>query len=134
MTDSLVLPFINTYMKGLAENDSFKQTCFGPGNARREFCVRPSTIEVASLSIREDLRTGVRRWVTNLNEDRKTLHLSDLHKEQNMYLSPIEGYPLGNNKVLKLKKTIHGLIQTPLSLYQLCSEVYQNVGYKQQIR
>ena len=134
MTDSLVLPFINTYMKALVENDSFKQPGFGPGNTRSEFCVRPSTIEEANISIREDLRTGIRRWVTNLNEDRKTLHLSDLHKEQNMCLNPIEGYPLANNKVLKLKTTIHGLIQSPLSFYQLCSEVYQNVGYKQQIR
>ncbi len=34
-------------------------------------------------------------------------------------------------KVLKVKKTIYDLIQTPLAFYQLCSKVYQKVGYTQ---
>ena len=41
VTSSLVLAFIHTYMKRLAEDGSIKQTVtwFGPGNPRREFPV-----------------------------------------------------------------------------------------------
>jgi hypothetical protein len=39
VTSSLVLTFIHTYMKSLAEDGSIKQTWFGPGNPRREFPV-----------------------------------------------------------------------------------------------
>ncbi len=39
VTSSLVLAFIHTYMKSLAEDGSIKQTLFGPGNPRREFSV-----------------------------------------------------------------------------------------------
>jgi hypothetical protein len=35
----------------------------------------------------------------------------------------IEGYSLPKGKVLKLLKTIYGLIQTPLAFYLLCSKV-----------
>jgi hypothetical protein len=54
-----------------------------------------------------------------------------LPEDQHIYLEPIEGYPLPPGKVLKLKKTIYGLIQAPLAFYQLCSKVYQKVGYTQ---
>ena len=56
---------------------------------------------------------------------------ADLPEDQHIYLEPIEGYPLPSGKVLKLKKTIYGLIQAPLAFYQLCSKVYQKVGYTQ---
>jgi hypothetical protein len=42
-----------------------------------------------------------------------------LPKGQKLYLKPIEGYPLPKGKVLKLLKTIYGLIQEPLAFYQL---------------
>ena len=54
-----------------------------------------------------------------------------LPKGQNLYLKPIEGYLLPKGKVLKLLKTIYGLIQAPLAFYQLCSKVYTKVGYTQ---
>ena len=54
-----------------------------------------------------------------------------LPKGQKLYLKPIEGYPLPKGKVLKLLKTIYGLIQAPLAFYQLCSKVYTKVGYTQ---
>ena len=38
----------------------------------------------------------------------------DLPEGQHIYLEPTEGYPLPSGKVLNLKKTICGLIQTPL--------------------
>jgi hypothetical protein len=54
-----------------------------------------------------------------------------LPKGQKLYLKPIEGYPLPKGKVLKLLKTIYGLIQAPLAFYLLCSKVYTKVGYTQ---
>jgi hypothetical protein len=42
-----------------------------------------------------------------------------LPKGQNLYLKVIPGYPLPKGKVLKLLKTIYGLIQVPLDFYQL---------------
>jgi hypothetical protein len=51
-----------------------KQTWFGPANPRCEFPVSSSheSIKVVRLSIRQDLQD---RWVTNLNEDRKSFFL-----------------------------------------------------------
>jgi hypothetical protein len=74
VTSSLVLPFIHTCMKSLAENGSIKQPWFGPANPRREFPVSSAheSIKVARLSIRQDLED---RWVTNLNEERKSFFL-----------------------------------------------------------
>ena len=54
-----------------------------------------------------------------------------LPKGQKLYLNPIEGYSLPKGKVLKLLKTIYGLIQAPLAFYLLCSKVYTKVGYTQ---
>ena len=54
-----------------------------------------------------------------------------LPKGQKLHLKPIEGYLLPKGKVLKLLKTIYGLIQAPLAFYQLCSKVYTKVGYTQ---
>jgi hypothetical protein len=66
VTSSLVLPFIHTCMKSLAEHGSIKQPWFGPANPRREFPVSSAheSINAARLSIRQDLED---RWVTNLN-------------------------------------------------------------------
>jgi hypothetical protein len=54
--------------------------------------------------------------------------LSSVHliegTELRMYLKSIEGYPLPQGKVLRLLKTIYGLIQAPLAFYLLCSKVY----------
>jgi hypothetical protein len=54
-----------------------------------------------------------------------------LPKGQKLYLKPIEGYPLQKGKVLKLLKSIYGLIQAPLAFYLLCSKIYTKVGYTQ---
>ena len=74
VTSSLVLPFNHTCMKSLAEHGTMKQPWFGPANPRREFPVSSAheSIKVARLSIRQDLED---RWVTNLNEDRKSFFL-----------------------------------------------------------
>ena len=74
VTSSLVLSFIHTCMKSLAEDRSIKQPWFGPGNPRREFPV--SSVHESStashISIRQDLED---RWVTNMNDDRKRFYL-----------------------------------------------------------
>ena len=74
VTSSLVLSFIHTCMKSLAEHGSLKQPWFGPANPWREFSVSSSyeSIKTARLSIRQDLQD---RWVTNLNEDSKSFFL-----------------------------------------------------------
>jgi hypothetical protein len=74
VTSSLVLSFIHTYMKSLAEHGSMKQPWFGPANPQREFPVSSSheSIKSTRLSIRQDLED---RWVTNLNEERKSFFL-----------------------------------------------------------
>ncbi len=54
-----------------------------------------------------------------------------LPKGQKLCEKPIEGYLLPKGKVLKLLKTIYGLIQAPLVFYLLCSKVYTKVGYTQ---
>jgi hypothetical protein len=55
-----------------------------------------------------------------------------LPKGQKLCEKPIEGYLLPKGKVLKLLKTIYGLIQAPLVFfYLLCSKVYTKVGYNQ---
>ncbi len=61
-------------MKSLAEHGSLKQSWFGPANPRSEFPVSSSheSIKDTRLSIRQDLQD---RWVTNLNEDRKSFFL-----------------------------------------------------------
>ena len=48
-----------------------------------------------------------------------------------MYLKPIEGFPLGPGKCLKLNKTIYGLVQAPLAFFKLCKEVYTECGLNQ---
>jgi hypothetical protein len=58
-------------------------------------------------------------------------HQCTLSKGQKLYLKSIEGYPLPQGKVLRLLKTIYGLIQAPLAFYLLCSKVYTKVGYTQ---
>lgn len=56
---------------------------------------------------------------------------SPLPPEEQVYLKPIEGFPLGPNKCLKLKKTIYGLVQAPLAFFKLCKEVYTKCGLTQ---
>jgi hypothetical protein len=74
VTSSLILSFIHTCMKSVAEDGSIKQPWFGPANPRREFPVTSvhESIKVVRLSIRQDLQD---RWVTNSNEDRKSFFL-----------------------------------------------------------
>jgi hypothetical protein len=74
VTSSLVLSFIHTCMKSLVEDGSIKQPWFVSANPRREFPVAldHESIKVARLNIRQDLQD---RWVTNLNEDRKSFFL-----------------------------------------------------------
>ncbi len=44
VTSSLVLSFIHTCMKSLAEHGTMKQSWFGPANPRREFPVSSSCV------------------------------------------------------------------------------------------
>jgi hypothetical protein len=70
VTSSLVLSFIYTCMKSLAEDGSIKHPWFGPGNPCREFTVSSAheSIKTVRIRIRQDLED---RWLTNLREDRK---------------------------------------------------------------
>ena len=54
-----------------------------------------------------------------------------LPPEEQVYLKGIPGFELPKGKCLRLKKTIYGLVQAPLSYYKLCKEVYQKVGLRQ---
>ena len=56
---------------------------------------------------------------------------SPLPPEEQVYLKPIEGFPLGPGKCLKLNKTIYGLVQAPLAFFKLCKEVYTECGLNQ---
>jgi hypothetical protein len=48
-----------------------------------------------------------------------------------VYMEQIPGFPLPKGKCLKLKRTLYGLVQEPLTFYKLCREVYISVGYRQ---
>jgi hypothetical protein len=54
-----------------------------------------------------------------------------LPPEEQVYLKGIPGYDLPPGKFLRLKKTIYGLVQAPLSYFKLCKEVYAKVGLRQ---
>jgi hypothetical protein len=54
-----------------------------------------------------------------------------LPPEEQVYLKGIPGYDLPKGKCLRLKKTIYGLVQAPLSYFKLCKEVYAKVGLRQ---
>jgi hypothetical protein len=54
-----------------------------------------------------------------------------LPPEERVYLKGIPGYDLPKGKCLRLKKTIYGLVQAPLSYFKLCKEVYAKVGVRQ---
>jgi len=54
-----------------------------------------------------------------------------LPPEEQVYLKGIPGYDLPPGKCLRLKKTIYGLVQAPLSYFKLCKEVYAKVGLRQ---
>ena len=53
-----------------------------------------------------------------------------LPPNEQVYLKPIPGFPLGAGKCLKLLRTIYGLKQSPLAFYRLCKEVYTKCGLK----
>jgi hypothetical protein len=73
-TISLVLSFMNSYMRSLSEDAPIKQTWLGTGNVRREFPVSSThvCVQYVRQNIREDMED---RWDTNLNEDRKRFYL-----------------------------------------------------------
>jgi len=54
-----------------------------------------------------------------------------LPPEEQVYLKGIPGFDLPSGKCLRLKKTIYGLVQAPLSYFRLCKEVYKKVGLRQ---
>ncbi len=54
-----------------------------------------------------------------------------LSEGQTVYMEQIPGFPLSKGKCLKLKRTLHVLVQVPLAFYKLCREVYFSVGYRQ---
>jgi hypothetical protein len=54
-----------------------------------------------------------------------------LPPEEQVYLKGIPGKDLPKGKCLRLKKTIYGLVQAPLSYFKLCKEVYAKVGLRQ---
>lgn len=54
-----------------------------------------------------------------------------LPPEEQVYLKGIPGFELPDGKCLRLKKTIYGLVQAPLSYFKLCKEVYHKVGLRQ---
>lgn len=54
-----------------------------------------------------------------------------LPPEEQVYLKGIPGFDLPDGKCLRLKKTIYGLVQAPLSYFKLCKEVYAKVGMRQ---
>jgi hypothetical protein len=54
-----------------------------------------------------------------------------LPPEEKVYLKGIPGFDLLKGKCLRLKKTIYGLVQAPLSYFKLCKEVYGKIGLRQ---
>jgi hypothetical protein len=54
-----------------------------------------------------------------------------LPPEEQVFLKGIPGYDLPKVKCLRLKKTVYGLVQAPLSYFKLCKEVYAKVGLRQ---
>ena len=54
-----------------------------------------------------------------------------LPPEEQVYLKGIPGFELPSGKCLRLKKTIYGLVQAPLSYFKLCKEAYNKVGLRQ---
>ena len=54
-----------------------------------------------------------------------------LPEGETVYKEQIPGFPLPKRKCLKLKRTRHGLVQSPLAFYKLCREVYISVGDRQ---
>jgi hypothetical protein len=54
-----------------------------------------------------------------------------LPSEEQVYLKNIPGYDLPKGKCLRLKKTIYGLVQAPLSYFKLCMEVYHKISLRQ---
>ncbi len=71
---SLVLSFMNSYMRNLSEDAPFKQSWLDTANVCRQFPVSSTHACVQSVrkNIREDMED---RWVTNLSEDRKRFYL-----------------------------------------------------------
>jgi hypothetical protein len=65
-SSSLVLSFMNSYMRSLSEDAPIKQTWLGIGNVHREFPVSSvhACVQYVLQNIREDMED---RWVTNLN-------------------------------------------------------------------
>ena len=47
-----------------------------------------------------------------------------LPEKEQIYMKPIEGFPLPEGKCLKLVKSAYGLVQAPRQYYLLCKEVY----------
>ena len=47
-----------------------------------------------------------------------------LPENEQIYMKPIEGFPLPEGKCLKLVKSAYGLVQAPRQYYLLCKEVY----------
>jgi hypothetical protein len=54
-----------------------------------------------------------------------------LPEGETVYMEQIPGFPIPKGKCLKLKRTLYGLVQTPLAFYKLCREVYISAGYRQ---
>jgi hypothetical protein len=73
-TSNLVLPFMNSCMRSLSEDDPINQTWLVTGNVHRIFPVSSvhACVQYVRQNIREDMED---RWVTNLNEDRKRFYL-----------------------------------------------------------
>ncbi len=52
-----------------------------------------------------------------------------LPEGETVYMEQIPGFPLPNDKCMKLKRTLYGLLQSPLSFYKFCREVSSTVMY-----
>ncbi len=86
------------------------------------------TISQVSLRIVMVLTSmkGFRSW----DLDATSAFVSEpLTEGETVYME--QGFPLPQGKCLKLKRTLYGLVQSPLAFYKLCREVYISVSYRQ---
>ena len=54
-----------------------------------------------------------------------------LPDDEVVYMEAIPGFPLPKGKCLRLLRILYGWVESPLTFFKLCREVYIGVGYRQ---
>ena len=75
--------------------------------------------------------TALPHWYGVDLDDTGAFISAPLPPEEQVYLKGIPGFDLPKDKCLRLKKTIYGLVQAPLSYFKLCKEVHGKIGLRQ---